>query len=131
MTNQQLYAKKFTEKAVGNGFSSDYIEKCLSYASPLLENNLPVVYSINHLSGLVGYNVSYLKRAIKFPKYFYREFEIEKSNGKKRKLHEPLPSLKEIQLWILDEILYKLKVSRYAKAYVPKRSIKEHTYAPH
>ncbi|UNY98357.1 reverse transcriptase family protein [Zhouia spongiae] len=127
MTNQQLYAKKFTEKAIENGFSSDYIEKCLSYASPLLENNLPVVYNINHLSGLVGYNVSYLKRAVKFPKYFYREFEIEKSNGKKRKLHEPLPSLKEIQLWILDEILYKLKVSRYAKAYVPKRSIKEHT----
>jgi len=99
----------------------------LSYANPLLEKNLPVVYNIHHLSGLVGYNVSYLKRAVKFSKYFYREFEIEKSNGKKRKLHEPLPSLKEIQLWILNEILYKLKVSRYAKAYVPKRSIKEHT----
>jgi len=127
MTDQQLYVKKFTEKALENGFSTDYIEKCLSYANPILSNNLPVVYNIYHLSGLVGYNVSYLKRAVKFPKYFYRKFEIDKRNGKKRTLNEPLPSLKEIQLWILDEILYKCKVSRYAKAYVPKRSIKEHT----
>ncbi len=127
MTDQQLYVKKFTEKALVNGFSSDYVEKCLSYANPLLTNNLPVVYNIYHLSGLVGYNVSYLKRAVKFQKYFYRKFEILKRNGKKRTLYEPLPSLKEIQSWILDEILYKCKVSRYAKAYVPKRSIKEHT----
>lgn len=127
MTNQQLYAEKFTQKALENGFSSDYIKKCLSYANPLLEKNLPVVYNIDHFSGLVGYNISYIKRAVKFQKYFYREFEVEKRNGKKRILYEPLPSLKEIQLWILNEILYKLKVSRYAKAYVPKRSIKEHT----
>ncbi|WP_010522856.1 reverse transcriptase domain-containing protein [Aquimarina agarivorans] len=127
MNNQQLYLEKFTQKALEHGFSSEYINKCLSYANPLLENNLPVIYSINHLSGLVGYSVSYLKRAVKFQKYFYREFEIKKRNGKNRTLYEPLPSLKEIQLWILDEILYKLKVSRYAKAYVPKRSIKEHT----
>lgn len=127
MTDQQLYVKKFTEKALENGFSSNYIEKCLSYANPILANNLPVVYNIYHLCGLVGYNASYLKRAVKFQKYFYRKFEIDKRNGKKRILNEPLPSLKEIQLWILDEILYKYKVSRYAKAYVPKRSIKEHT----
>lgn len=127
MTDQELYATKFTEKAIENGFSTDYIKKCLSYANPLLASNLPVIYSINHFSGLVGYSVSYLKRAVKFQKYFYREFEINKNNGDKRTLYEPLPSLKEIQLWILDEILYKLKVSRYAKAYVPKRSIKEHT----
>jgi RNA-directed DNA polymerase len=127
MTDQQLYVKKFTAKAIENGFSTDYIEKCLSYANPLLTNNLPIVYNIQHLSGLVGYNVSYLKRAVKFQNYFYRKFKIDKRNGKKRTLYEPLPSLKEIQLWILDEILYKCKVSRYAKAYVPKRSIKEHT----
>jgi RNA-directed DNA polymerase len=127
MTNQQLYEKKFTQKAFKNGFSSDYVRKCLSYANPLLEKNLPVVYNITHLSGLVGYDISYIKRAVKFQKYFYRKFEIEKRDGKKRTLYEPLPSLKEIQLWILNEVLYKLKVSRYAKAYVPKRSIKEHT----
>lgn len=127
MLDKEPYIKKFTQKALDSGFSEDYIKKCLSYARPLLAKNLPVVYNIAHLSGLVGYNVSYLKRSIKFQKYFYREFEILKHNGKKRKLYEPLPSLKEIQLWILNEILYKCKISRYAKAYVPKRSLKEHT----
>lgn len=126
MTNQESYSKAFTKKAKESGFSSDYIEKCLNYAEPLLSKNLPVIYNISHLSGLVGYNVSYLKRAVKFSKYFYRDFEVKKRNNKKRTLHEPLPSLKEIQEWILEEILYKHKVSRYAKAYVPKRSIKEH-----
>ncbi|EGV42537.1 RNA-directed DNA polymerase [Bizionia argentinensis JUB59] len=127
MNDQQIYTKKFTEKALENGFSSDYIKKCLNYAKPILANNLPVIYNIDHFSNLVGYNVSYLKRAVKFQKFFYRKFEIDKRNGKKRILNEPLPSLKEIQLWILNEILYKNKVSRYAKAYVPNRSIKEHT----
>lgn len=127
MNAQQTYTRNFTEKALQNGFSSDYVQKCLTYANPLIVNNLPVIYSINHFSSLVGYNVSYLKRAVKFQKFFYRKFKINKRNGKKRTLYEPLPSLKEIQLWILDEILYKQKVSRYAKAYVPNRSIKEHT----
>lgn len=126
MKAQESYKKNFTKKALESGFSEDYINKCLSYAVPLLSQNLPVIYNINHFSGLVGYNVSYLKRAVKFQKYFYRKFKIKKRNGKNRILFEPLPSLKEIQIWILEEILYKCKVSRYAKAYVPKRSIKEH-----
>jgi len=127
MANPNLYSQNFTAKALENGYSLEYIEKCLTYANPLIAGNLPVVYNINHLSKLVGYNTSYLKRAIKFQKYFYRKFTINKRNGKKRILYEPLPSLKEIQVWILTEILYKRKVSRYAKAYVPRRSIKEHT----
>ena len=126
MRTQESYKKNFTKKALESGFSEDYINKCLSYAVPLSSQNLPVIYNINHFSGLVGYNVSYLKRAVKFQKYFYRKFKIKKRNGKNRILFEPLPSLKEIQIWILEEILYKCKVSRYAKAYVPKRSIKEH-----
>jgi RNA-directed DNA polymerase len=82
MNNQELYSINFTKKALENGFSKDYIQKCLNYANPLIAENLPIVYSINHLRGLVGYNVSYLKRAVKFQKYFYRKFTIKKRNGK-------------------------------------------------
>lgn len=127
MTNQEIYSKRFSERAIESGFSESYIDKCLGYAIPLIERGFPVIYNINHLSVLVGYNVSYIKRAIKFSDFFYRKFTIEKRNGRKRILFEPLPSLKEIQLWILEEILYKKKPSRYAKGYVPKRSIREHT----
>ena len=123
----ELYTKKFTEKALQNGYSEDNIKKCINYAIPLIKKDLPVIYNTTHLSQLVGYKVTYLKRAVKFPTYFYRSFMVKKKDGSFRQLNEPLPSLKEIQDWILNEILYKIKVSRYAKAYVPKRSIKEHT----
>lgn len=124
--NISTYVRKFTQKAHENGYSEDNLKKCLEYAIPLLEKDLPVIYNTTHFAQLVGYKVNYLKRAVKFPKYFYRDFKIKKKNGDTRLLYEPLPSLKEIQDWILNEVLYKNKVSRYAKAYVPKRSIKEH-----
>lgn len=124
--NFEIYKKKFADKAEINGFSAENINRCLSYAEPLISNDLPVIYNTSHLSALVGYKKSYIKRAVMYPKYFYRHFEILKKNGKKRNLSEPLPSLKEIQNWILNEILYKIKVSRYAKAYTRNRSIKDH-----
>lgn len=55
---------------------------------------------------------------------FYRSFEIIKSSGEPRKIHEPLPDLKFVQHWILNNILINVPVSDYAKAYVKKRDIK-------
>lgn len=42
-----------------------------------------------------------------------------------RQIAEPLPSLKEIQHWILEEILNIIPISKYAKAYVKGKSIKD------
>jgi RNA-directed DNA polymerase len=74
---------------------------------------------------LVGYKKEYLKKAALHTSYFYRNFEITKKNGKKRSISEPLPSLKEIQIWILENILEKVPVSPFAKAYKPKTSLVE------
>lgn len=74
---------------------------------------------------LVGYKYQYLIKISNGAKKFYRTFEIPKKSGGFREISEPLPSLKEIQHWILGEILEKVPVSRYAKAYVHKRSIRE------
>lgn len=38
---------------------------------------------------------------------------------------EPLPNLKEAQIWILHHILYNQKVHSFAKAYVPGKKLKE------
>jgi len=119
------YATSFREKAISAGFSADNIQKCLVYAEPLYRKNLPIIYNTTNLSALVGYNKTYLKKAALYTEYFYRKFDIKKKNGKLRKIKEPLPSLKEIQLWILQNILYEVPVSRFAKAYVKKRNIKE------
>lgn len=120
------YNKDFTEKALNNGFSQEQINKCLDYALPLVDKGLPVIYDTENLSALIGYKTNYLKRAVLFSTYFYTQYAIKKKNGKgTRVIHEPLPSLKEIQVWILHNILNNVPVSRFAKAYVKKSSIVE------
>lgn len=121
--NYNTYEQKFRKKAVDTGYSEYNIMKCLEYAKKLLDRGFPVIYNSSHLSSLVGYKRSYLKRAFYSTKYFYRKFKVKKKNGKKREICEPLPSLKEIQHWILSSILYKHEVSKFAKAYIPKRKI--------
>ncbi len=123
--NFEHYKREFTREAIESGFSDKNITDCLIYAEHLFANAVPVIYNTSHFSGLVGYKKSYLKRAAQYTPFFYREFEILKKNGKKRRISEPLPSLKEIQIWILRNILYKIEVSKYAKAYIPKMSIKQ------
>jgi RNA-directed DNA polymerase len=119
------YKETFTEEATKVGYSNQNINHCLNYAEVLFLNNVPVIYDSSHLSLLVGYKKEYLKKAALYTKYFYRNFEITKKNGKKRAISEPLPSLKEIQHWILKNILYKTPISPFAKAYKPHVTILE------
>ncbi|WP_379088847.1 reverse transcriptase family protein [Pedobacter sp. UC225_65] len=117
------YEHLFRSKASKAGYSEENVQKCLNYARPLIENNLPVIFNTSNLSVLVGYRKNFIKRAVLYTDYFYRSFPIKKKNKKPRYLKEPLPSLKEIQIWILEELLYSIPVSRFAKAYVQKRSL--------
>ena len=121
--NFEEYANKFREKALKAGYSEEQIKYYLAYAKVLLKQNLPVIYNSSHLGALTGYSVRYLVRAASYTKHFYRTFSIPKKNGKQRIINEPLPSLKEIQLWINKEILSKIKPSKFAKAYVAKRGL--------
>jgi RNA-directed DNA polymerase len=111
------YKEGFVIKASKSGYSEDNIQLCLDYAEVLFINNVPVIYNTSHLSALVGYNKEYIKRATKYTPSYYRDFQIKKKNGKLRTISEPLPSLKEIQIWILENILSKINLSAFAKAY--------------
>ena len=126
MKNIEAYKKAFTEKALKNGYSEENVVKCLVYSENLSKRNLPIIYNSYHLAGLVGYKHSYLTRSIMSTYFFYRHFKIKKKNGKSRTISEPLPSLKEIQYFILEEILYKVEVSKYCKSYIPKKKFKEY-----
>lgn len=123
--NYENYQKEFVFKAQQIGYSAENIERCLLYAKQLINKNLPVIYNASHLSGLVGYKTSYLNRAIVFTNFFYRVFKIKKSTTGFRSISEPLPSLKEIQSWILENILYQIPSSKFAKAYIPGVSLKQ------
>ncbi|WP_338813295.1 reverse transcriptase family protein [Bernardetia sp. Wsw4-3y2] len=124
--NFEEYKKIFVEKAKENNYSETDISRCLSYSEKLFANQVPVIYNTTHFSGLVGYRKSYLKRVSRHSSsipYFYRRFSIPKKNGAGRIIHEPLPSLKEIQFWILKNILENVQVSVYATAYLRGVSI--------
>lgn len=119
------YKDDFTSEANKKGLSKNNIQHCLDYAETLISKDVPVIYNPSHLSALLGYKKEYLKKAALHTSYFYRDFEITKKNGKKRPISEPLPSLKEIQIWILKNILEKVPISPFAKAYKPKTSLTE------
>jgi RNA-directed DNA polymerase len=119
------YKEAFIKESRKIGFSLPNIQHCLDYAEVLFSHHVPVIYNPSHLSALVGYKKEYLKKASLFPNYFYRDFEVAKKNGTKRLISEPLPSLKEIQIWILRSILYKIPVSPFAKAYKPNVTLLE------
>ncbi|MBK6482333.1 MAG: RNA-directed DNA polymerase [Chitinophagaceae bacterium] len=123
--NFEQYSLAFSREASQSGYTEQSIIRCLKYAEKLFSNKVPVIYNTSHLSVLVGYRKNYLKKASFYTPYFYRNFEILKKNGSKRIISEPLPSLKEIQIWILNNILYNIEVSRFAKAYIRKSHIKQ------
>ena len=123
--NFEQYKSAFAKKASDSGYSEENIQKCLQYAEPLIKANLPVIYNTSHLSSLVGYKKEYIKQAVVYTPYFYRDFSIYKKNGKKREISEPLPSLKDIQIWILQNILINVKISPFAKAYRKKVTLIE------
>jgi RNA-directed DNA polymerase len=119
------YRKHLIKEAEIKKFKPELIKILVSYSKELFKKELPVIFDVNHFSLLVGYNTNYIMGACNNPQNFYRVFEIKKKNGGNRTISEPLPVLKKIQRWILDEILSKCKEEIYAKGYVRGKSIKD------
>lgn len=119
------YKEFFISKAESHGFSQMYIDAALNYAETIYSHNCPVIYDLKHFSLLVGFKEGYIKRAITYPKGYYWSFCVKKKNGGVREIDEPLPNLKEIQKWILSNILYSQPSHKFAKAYIPHKRLKE------
>ncbi|MBK1695936.1 retron St85 family RNA-directed DNA polymerase [Rhodovibrio salinarum] len=119
------YEAAFIIEARRRGYSDDDVRTCLSYAKKLHLSNLPVIYDQAHFSDRVGYDISYIRRASNDPEHFYRTFNVPKKSGGVRQINEPLPSLKEIQRWILDNILGAMSVNPCAKAFVVGRDVRD------
>lgn len=119
------YESNYIRRAKLQDKGEEYCIVQLEYAKKLFDQDLPVIYNQEHLCMLLGYEDEYVYSACNGSSKFYRQFTINKKNGKLRTISEPLPSLKEIQNWILKEILYKIKISPYAKAYIIGNSTKD------
>lgn len=116
-TRWRQYAAAFIAESKHRGYSQAEIDLCLQYAKPLMLSGFPVIYDVVHFCGLVGYDPAYVIGATRSTEYYYRYYEISKKSGGFRAIAEPLPSLKEIQRWILENILDNVKINAAAKAF--------------
>lgn len=113
------YKKRFKIACRRSNVKESDMNAFLKYAEKLCFLNLPIIYDVKHLSLLLGYEEELIFKISNCSEKFYRNFTIPKRNGKRRKIDEPYPTLKEIQKWILENIFQNISVSRFAKAYVP------------
>jgi RNA-directed DNA polymerase len=91
----------------------------LSYSNIIKRSiNLPSLHSMDDLSVMLRLSNTLLYYLTKFPDKQYRYFSIPKKNGKKRDIYSPNRSLRIVQKWILINILYKVRVSSRAMAFV-------------
>ena len=120
------YRIQFIDQARGLGYQDGEIENLLDYAQSLYDKGLPIIYDQEHLSLLLGYDYSFLLAISNSQQYFYRPYEIPKKHGGTRLILEPYPDLKDIQTWVLKNILEvasKEMVSPLAKAFVPGKNL--------
>ncbi len=106
------------------GKSGHYILACLNYATRLINCNLPVIFDLRHLALLIGIEPSDLGKILYLSDiYLYRKTTIPKKSGGERNLLIPSISLKYIQSWILNNILYNIPISQEANGFCKGKSI--------
>lgn len=126
LTREHKYIdERFLRLAELSGLSSDDVRVLERYAKRLEDNGVPVIFDSAHLSKLLGQEVGLLYAISNAPGRFYRTFSVPKKAGGFRKIDEPLPTLKEIQRFVLDNILAKVSLSKASKAFSAKSSIKK------
>ena len=126
--NFSAYSAQFWDAALKTGLQEDAVASLLSYAGKLNDQGLPIIYDQAHLSLLLGYDYEFLVALSNNATFFYKHYEVLKKSGGHRPIDEPLPSLKEIQRWILSEILVpasRTMVSPVAKAFMPGKSLRD------
>lgn len=124
------YVERLISTMKNEGMDEDYINLCAEYSRRLTENNLPVIFDIDHFESLIGFKKSYIYSIIKSKDKFYNISFIPKRKNGIRELSIPETNLKYIQRWILDNILYNIKVNENCKGFRQKIGI-VHNARPH
>lgn len=121
--HSECYIDNLREGLKEQRYKEDYINTCIDYATRLLDNNLPVIFDTIHLSLLLGIEGELLSKHLIRDDYYYREVKIPKKSGGTRDLYIPSFSMKYIQRWILDNILYNISVPKVSTGFCKDRSI--------
>lgn len=113
----------FRKHALKLGRDIALIENLESYSETLLEKGLPVIFSPQHWSLMMGQDYKDIQKILNARESSYIEFGIKKRLGGVRYIRAPKNEIKSIQYWIKEFILDKLTFPDYVTAYQKGRSI--------
>ena len=118
-------------KLIEGNFSGEKTLEALNiYSKKLIEKDLPIILSNEHLFTFLGYPSSVINNIIYSTEKFYRTFYIPKKNNRGlRKINAPNSILLEIQKKIQVEILSKISIHKKALGYVNGKTIKDNAIA--
>jgi hypothetical protein len=122
MSNKETF-NKWQSYLESRRVQEDVKEQYLSYIKILLDKNVPIIFTFDHLSLLLGRSKIYLASVVNSPDNHYREFKIKKRSGGFRKITTPFPALLEMQYWIYNNILKKIPIHSSAHGFTHKKSI--------
>ena len=117
------YVIYFTHKAVQANYSPKDIDYCLKYAKNIYDRGFPIIFDLKHFSLITGCDQHYLYAATNVKNSFYRYYSIPKRNGGLRPIAEPLPDLKRVQRWIVNNILSRMAPHPTSTAFHPNCNI--------
>lgn len=118
--------KKHQIVYLGEGVS-DGLNHRESDKEKLKSLGLPALDAAGHLAEAIGVTVSELRflafsRRVSTTTHYVR-FEIPKKRGGSRQISAPMPRLKQVQYWILHNILDKIDIHDAAHGFAASRSI--------
>ncbi len=79
--------------------------------------NLPIIKDIWQLSDIIGLSTTIIFLLSTYNTRYYNKFYINKKDGTKREILSPSYSMKLVQRWLLEKLLYKIEISENAFAY--------------
>jgi len=115
---------EFYQQAKQQGHSQQYLAETLEYADNLSKSGIPVIFSLKHLSVILGLSHKELKELIEKRDRYYSHYRIKKKSGGHREITSPHAELKFIQQWININILAKIRLSNACMGFRKSYSIK-------
>lgn len=111
---------------LGDGFSEG-LKGAFTDRKKLEKQQLPVIEDHTALAEMMGISINEL-RFLSFGRKtskvsHYQQFLIAKKTGGTRRISAPMPRLKRLQYWVLDNILEKPELHDAAHGFVRERSI--------
>jgi len=114
-------------EAASTSLNSSTADRLSAYVHTLHSANLPVIFSLRHLSRIVGVSYKMLRDSVRRKREAanYRMYRIAKRDGSFRHIHEVRSDLFRVQAFLAHEVLAKVSPHPAAFAFHPGGGIKK------